>query len=650
MPQSSLQIGPQTTATDLRLLIAQDPGGAVKLRGTVDPQTKVITLHASSRSPDLKAKITGEAKNASAIGRQGVRKVFDQTQLKISQNACGHLTQEDRRDIDSMFKAVNSRVDGNASRSLKGSGVLLLAKSMEGALQYTEQLRDEAKDRAAAAKPKLADAGDLASVINDSAGKLAARLQVDGNTGPIAEALGDALAARFKLNNVSESARRDFAFSTGDEFKSQLSEALKAGLEERGGSGSVDAKTLQLFVDAVFNEAASQMLPDRTLPDTAQDNNPQVPSIMVGKVRYDPCAVLGKGNMGTVYEYKSSTGDKLAYKLAKPNVPLNYVLNEAKLHQAACGEGHGNVLAYRGATRSADGTVGIITDIAEGGDGKAAAGRIAQAVADQTITQDQANVLRMTLFRDMVAGLLHVNDAQGVIHSDIKLENFLIDSKGNLKIADLGVAMEGTVRHQDSFLGYTPLYASPEHTRNVFEATKKADDAMIASGMEKLLSEAFPGTSAADLKCLTRSAVLPRIKEANDAKLLSNKVDSFALGEAALFLFKGREIHLSPFDKLSYKTALAKPDTNGVIPHTALASTTGLDAADDLINALLAPQPDRRPDMVDALLRDTFDLPGVGSSHARDLLVALKSGDQNGIAQAKAALDLGVLEQRLAVE
>ena len=45
------------------------------------------------------------------------------------------------------------------------------------------------------------------------------------------------------------------------------------------------------------------------------------------------------------------------------------------------------------------------------------------------------------LFRQLLQGLRHIH-SQGLAHRDIKPDNILLDDKGNLKIADFGLAAE----------------------------------------------------------------------------------------------------------------------------------------------------------------------------------------------------------------
>jgi serine/threonine protein kinase len=44
------------------------------------------------------------------------------------------------------------------------------------------------------------------------------------------------------------------------------------------------------------------------------------------------------------------------------------------------------------------------------------------------------------LFKQLVEGLNYIHTQKFVIHRDIKLDNILLDAKGNIKICDFGVS------------------------------------------------------------------------------------------------------------------------------------------------------------------------------------------------------------------
>ena len=68
------------------------------------------------------------------------------------------------------------------------------------------------------------------------------------------------------------------------------------------------------------------------------------------------------------------------------------------------------------------------------------------------------------IFRQIIEGLGYIHRKR-ILHRDIKLDNILLDGKGNVKIADFGVSKLvklGDVMHEQSG---TPAYIAPEILR-----------------------------------------------------------------------------------------------------------------------------------------------------------------------------------------
>ncbi|MCD6524578.1 MAG: protein kinase [Thermococcus sp.] len=68
----------------------------------------------------------------------------------------------------------------------------------------------------------------------------------------------------------------------------------------------------------------------------------------------------------------------------------------------------------------------------------------------------------LKLIRGIAEGLKHAH-SKGIYHRDLKPLNILLKSDLTPKITDWGLAKLGTMSSGRSVMGYTPLYASPEH-------------------------------------------------------------------------------------------------------------------------------------------------------------------------------------------
>ena len=73
---------------------------------------------------------------------------------------------------------------------------------------------------------------------------------------------------------------------------------------------------------------------------------------------------------------------------------------------------------------------------------------------------DEKTVLK--IIKGIASGLAHAH-SKGIYHLDLKPLNVLLKSDLTPKITDWGLAKVGTMSSSRSVLGYTPLYAAPEH-------------------------------------------------------------------------------------------------------------------------------------------------------------------------------------------
>jgi 5'-AMP-activated protein kinase catalytic alpha subunit len=86
------------------------------------------------------------------------------------------------------------------------------------------------------------------------------------------------------------------------------------------------------------------------------------------------------------------------------------------------------------------------------------------------LDEDSAKVI----FKQIIEGLGYIHKKR-ILHRDIKLDNILLDGKGNVKIADFGVSKlvkPGDVMHEQSG---TPAYIAPEILREEGYMGFKAD-------------------------------------------------------------------------------------------------------------------------------------------------------------------------------
>jgi hypothetical protein len=157
---------------------------------------------------------------------------------------------------------------------------------------------------------------------------------------------------------------------------------------------------------------------------------------------------------------------------------------------------------------------------------------------------------------------------------------------------------------------------------------------------------------------LTSSILQPRVSEQQDMFSVDNRGDTWAVGVMALDLFTGHRLlhqesfmskiqdRLVEFGKDPDNVAIGEVDDDGNPIDGALSGSTGSPQVDTLINSILRPRPQDRPDLQTILNNPLFSLPGVGSDEAGALILAIKGGNQEEIDLAAANLMLTMRAQQ----
>ena len=185
---------------------------------------------------------------------------------------------------------------------------------------------------------------------------------------------------------------------------------------------------------------------------------------MIGKTisHYRIIEQLGAGGMGVVYKAEDTKLDRtLALKFLPSNISTNETdkarfLQEAK---AASAINHPNVC--------------VIHDIREYDDPDMADRQqfiVMEYVEGQTLSQLIKDRTRVQIsdcidFALQIADALQAAHEKGIIHRDIKSDNIMVTTKGQIKVMDFGLAkLKGSLKltKTTSTIG-TLAYMSPEH-------------------------------------------------------------------------------------------------------------------------------------------------------------------------------------------
>ncbi|XP_026204109.1 NUAK family SNF1-like kinase 2 [Anabas testudineus] len=168
--------------------------------------------------------------------------------------------------------------------------------------------------------------------------------------------------------------------------------------------------------------------------------------------RYEFLETLGKGTYGKVKKARERSGRLVAIKSIrkekiKDEQDLVHIRREIEIMSSLC---HPHIITIYEVFENKDKIV-IVMEYASRGD-------LYDYICDkQHISEQEAR----HFFRQIVSAV-HYCHQNGIVHRDLKLENILLDGKGNVKIADFGLS---NIYHGDEYLQTfcgSPLYASPE--------------------------------------------------------------------------------------------------------------------------------------------------------------------------------------------
>ncbi len=125
---------------------------------------------------------------------------------------------------------------------------------------------------------------------------------------------------------------------------------------------------------------------------------------------------------------------------------------EMRMHRQVSGgetgQCHPNIVPMRGAAVASDGTLMMLMDEAEGGDLQTLSNAVNELQQAGIIPPGARTAMVQRTMKQAVLGLKAVHD-QGAMHLDVKAQNFFLDGDGNVRIADFGSAQsvgdDGTV-------------------------------------------------------------------------------------------------------------------------------------------------------------------------------------------------------------
>ncbi|XP_074435474.1 hormonally up-regulated neu tumor-associated kinase-like [Larus michahellis] len=228
--------------------------------------------------------------------------------------------------------------------------------------------------------------------------------------------------------------------------------AVKAGLDDKmtdtGNSDGIlpewEKNLKDMKIPACFNKMPQET--GKTFPHSKQVGN-----YLVGKM-------INKGSFAKVMEgLHIPTGEKVAIKVIdkrkakQDSYVLKNMKRETRIHQMIK---HPNV-ARLYETLETDNSYYMVMELCLGGD-------LLDRICDKKRLAER-EVRRYT--RQILSAVEHLH-CQGIVHRDLKIENFLLDENNNIKIVDFGLSNTAKFEGLSQELLHTqcgsPAYAAPE--------------------------------------------------------------------------------------------------------------------------------------------------------------------------------------------
>ena len=265
---------------------------------------------------------------------------------------------------------------------------------------------------------------------------------------------------------------------------------------------SIDSETCP-SCGAVVDSGATRRFDPRNTPTRSYDsidNARFVPGTILSQ-RYRIVGLLGKGGMGEVYRADDlKLGQAVALKFL-PDHLLRDGAALARFHRevrVARQVSHKNVCRVYDIGET-NGRQFLSMEYIKGEELSSLLRRIGSLPVDKSIQ----------LARQICAGLNAAHDV-GVLHRDLKPANIMIDSEGNARILDFGLAGLSEELPENELAAGTPAYMAPEQLEGK-EQTAKTDIYSLGLVLYELFTskKAFEARSLAELLEMRRNNTAP---------------------------------------------------------------------------------------------------------------------------------------------
>jgi serine/threonine protein kinase len=389
---------------------------------------------------------------------------------------------------------------------------------------------------------------------------------------------------------------------------------------------------MRAVLDQAYQQAATQLTDHQNGDGTLE----------IGGKTYAKDRHLAAGGFGSVDVYKAKDGEEIAVKTPIVNDPgdraakFEEAASEVRAHSSAVAGNPANVIGLKGVVRTPDGGIQIALELAPRGNAQDAIDKLNTAARRGQITPQEANLARLTILKDMIQGLHHVQETRGMTHLDIKGPNFFVDASGVTKLGDFGTARAGARQQLESNPIQNPRWAAPElvkgdsDRRSQVNAIHEQADAAFGAAAEKLKA-----TLPSDALEVAHSDTKKTLRAERDHKTaavplinVTSKVDTWSIGVELYKAFTNK----LPFDSDSsfpvsdiQEAQKAFTDRGAKLRLPPEKNLFGLERTqfgqlNTLVGELMHPDPQQRPTLTQALQNPLFQLPGVGGAQARAII------------------------------
>ena len=301
--------------------------------------------------------------------------------------------------------------------------------------------------------------------------------------------------------------------------------------------------------------------------------------------RYTIVRKLGQGGMGSVYLVRHETLG--VFRAAKVLSSALYkrggefvkrFIQEARM---ACSISHPNIVNVLDVGEEPDsGLCYIIMEYVDGG-----------TVRNVLHTIPRLSEIHAIIIAEAVAEALEAAAEQKIVHRDIKPDNVMLTRRGEVKLADLGIAKntdENVQLTKSHVMMGTPAYLAPEQAQDAHSVDVRADIYSLGATLYEMLTGEipYPGKSTYDILTKLVSDPVPDPRALVDSispqtarlvmKMLSKQAKQRQSGAAEL-LREIRSLNLLPPDYDTQKSIreLLEQSGAGNYNMASLTPTTG---------------------------------------------------------------------------